>query len=76
MTEESGERGEAAQRYLRQQTGISTLIRHLLRKCHLPQGEGIINQRLKRLPLGEAVERSATDEGQYLFIAIWIREQS
>ena len=46
-----------------------SLIRHRLRRCHLPPGGRLISSSLTvRLPLGEAVERSETDEGKGGFI--------
>ena len=64
MAEESGEVGRDRTKVSSAAGGISTLIRHLLCKCHLPQGEG-----KKRLPLGEAVERSETDENYKTYLS-------
>jgi hypothetical protein len=58
VPEGSGGWGEIADSLPRHQARITALIRHLLRKCHHTRGEG-----KKRLPLGEAVEQSETDEG-------------
>jgi hypothetical protein len=43
MAEESGAEGSYSTTVTAATGGISTLIRHLLRKCHLPRGEGFIN---------------------------------